>query len=333
MSFYMRTRIKPVFFSILFTMLLLSGLAQADKKRPASLSKLTFCQPFYKKIKSAPFPYQGEYGDTGRPFFDSKLKKTGEPAHTNRYGEKIPASRYQDNKVLFYIPSNFSVNRPFFFLVFFHCLPSTPFTDFKNLQLARQIEKSEKNLILIMPPLANNASDSSPGKFFTKNAFANFVDETSNVLSNHFSIETRKKFTEAPVVVSAFSGGYKSAAYVLDRGGLGKRLLGTLLFDAMFEDTEKFSGWLLNNSSSAFFLHIFGKGSCEKNSQQLAKELKQAGIKTYSNWPKSLGPSAIHFVHVNTSHQAIPLAGPPESPISNALSAIPGFNKQGDNKK
>lgn len=290
-------------------------------------------EPFFMPMQQAPFPFQGEFGDTGVPFFDSKHAKTGEPAHTNRYGEKIPASRYQDKQVLFYLPPDFVPGRPFFYLVFFHGLPSNPRADFDSHRLARQIKASGKNMILVMPPLASNAADASPGKFFTPGAFNSFINEVSTGLAKRFNAISTAQFSKAPVIVAAFSGGYKSAAYIVDRGGSGGRLIGVFLFDALFEDVDKFFGWLNSNRTGVFFLHIFGQGSCERNSQILIESLKQKNIDYATSWPKRLEPGDIHFIRVETSHNKIPSMGPPADPLARALAIIPGFKKTGDHKK
>ncbi|MBU1106955.1 MAG: hypothetical protein KKB51_09835 [Candidatus Riflebacteria bacterium] len=292
-------------------------------------STISIGKAFYLPMNFAPFPYQGSFGDSGITFFDSKYSKTGEPAHTNRYGEKIPESRYQDSNVLFYLPPGFSPNKPFFYLVFFHGLPSNPDTEFNNHKLAKQIINSGKNVILIMPPLATNAADASPGKFFAQGAFSSFINETVTSLSSRFPQDTHAQFVNAPIVLAAFSGGYKSAAYIVDRGGLGERLHGLLLFDAMFEDVDKFYNWLKSSHKSVFFFHLFGR-SCEHNSQVLLSSLQQNGINYSSSWPKSLRPGNIHFIKVATSHTAIPSKGPPKNPVAKVLMTIPGFNRQGD---
>ncbi len=289
--------------------------------------------PFFLSMQSAPFPFQGKFGDTGVPFFDSRHAETGEPAHTNRYGEKIPASRYQDSQVLFYLPPDFSPAQPFFYLVFFHGLPSNPRGELARHELARQVKTSGKNMILVMPPLASNAADASPGKFFLPGAFNNFINEIATGLAKRFNADAGAQFKKAPVIVAAFSGGYKSAAYVVDRGGSGDRLLGVLLFDALFEDVEKFFGWLNNSRAGVFFFHLFGQGSCEKNSQILIESLKQKNIDYTTSWPKRLAPGGIHFIRVDTTHNEIPSKGPPADPFAKALSIIPGFTKSGDHKK
>lgn len=289
-------------------------------------------QVFYLPLQSAPFPYDGEFGDTGAPFFDSRHGKTGEAAHTNRYGEKIPESRYADNRVMFFLPPGFMLNKPFFYLVFFHGLPSNPRDEFIKHRLERQLKASEKNVILLLPPLASNAADASPGKFFRKGAFGSFMNEVATGLAGKFPQADAAIFASAPVIVSAFSGGYKSAAYVVDRGELDERIMGILLFDALFEDVDKFSNWLLKNSDRAFFMHLFGKGSCERNSQILIKSLQQQNISVATNWPTRLIDGAIHFICIATPHNDVARRGPPADPVAKALAAIPGYNKQGDKK-
>ncbi len=311
-------------------LMLLSGLISAmpvvaEKKEAAE-------NCFFFEFAASPFPYDGEYADSGRPFFDSNCVKTGEPAHTNRYGEKIPLRRYQNNKVLFWLPEKFNPHRPFFYLVFFHSLPSDPLTEFSRLKLVEQLGGSGKNLILIMPPLADNAADASPGKFFRADNFRNFIEEADAKLVGIFSDLSPDHFSRIPVVLAAFSGGYKSVAYAVDRGGLGRRLIGAVLFDAMFEDADKFARWITSDYLSIFFLHLFGSGSCEKNSHFVMAELESKKIRFSQSWPQKLSGGDLHFVKVATGHNLIPIAGPPQNPLSVAIKAVQGYNISGEVK-
>lgn len=308
---------------LLFLVFVQALPALAEKSDPAE-------DCFFFKLDFAPFPYDGEYADSGKPFFDSTFVKTGEPAHTNRYGEKIPLNRYQNNKVLFWLPSKFDPHRPFFYLIFFHSLPSDPLSEFSKLKMAAQIDSAGKNMILIMPPLADNAADASPGKFFRKDSFRAFIEEVDTRLFSVFSDLPVNHFSRIPVVLAAFSGGYKSVAYVVNRGGLGKRLIGALLFDAMFEDADKFAGWLAENYPNIFFLHLFGSGSCEKNSLAVMAELDSKRLEFSQNWPKKLSGGNLHFVKTATGHNSIPLAGPPNNPLSEALKVVHGYNISGE---
>jgi hypothetical protein len=50
---------------------------------------------------------------------------------------------------------------------------------------------------------------------------------------------------------TTYSGGFVSAAYSLHVGGLGSRVIGVVLLDALYGELDKFSSWILNNRARA----------------------------------------------------------------------------------
>ena len=55
----------------------------------------------------------------------------------------------------------------------------------------------------------------------------------------------------------AYSGGYLSAAYALDRGGADHRIKGVILMDALYGDEDKFAAWLAARRRQAFLLSAY----------------------------------------------------------------------------
>jgi hypothetical protein len=56
-----------------------------------------------------------------------------------------------------------------------------------------------------------------------------------------------KAATPAKVLVSAHSGGYRPAAYVLKHGGLRDRITDVFLFDAFYGEQDSYREWLLGS--------------------------------------------------------------------------------------
>ena len=163
---------------------------------------------FLAQLRHAPFPFDGECDETGRPFFDSVDPVTGSRLHTTgdgkRYGE---AAHYANDQVLFHIPPRFDPARPFRLLVYFHGhLSELRRNVIEEMALVDQVSASATNTVLVAPQLATNAMDSSPGKLGEPGGLARFLDEAASVLALATGLAT-VTFAGAPVVLAAFSGG------------------------------------------------------------------------------------------------------------------------------
>lgn len=278
---------------------------------------------FRKRLLYAPFPYAGEFADTGEDFFDAVDPGSGERCHTTRnglrYGETL---HYRDSTVFFCIPPGFNAQRPFFHTVFFHGMETTAEASLHSLELVDQVVRSKSNAVLIAPQLAVGAADSSPGKFFREGVFRLFMEEAARTLSAEIGGEHVDRLAAAPILLSAFSGGYKSAAYTLDRGGVDGRVRGVLLMDALYDDLEKFQSWILRDLQNAFFLLIYTAGSVAAHARGLAAFLKKRRIPVVRTWPARIRPGRVYLIRSRHDHFQVPLLGPPERPLEKMLRAL-----------
>ncbi|HOI96799.1 MAG TPA: hypothetical protein PK250_19010 [Syntrophobacter fumaroxidans] len=279
---------------------------------------------FIVNLDAAPFPYRGKYGDTRVDFFDHVDPETGARSHTNRYGERLPEKdHYVDRGVLFHVPPHFNPKKPFAFLVFFHGINSDVRKTNAEFNLDGQVDASGRNVILVMPQLARDAADSSPGKLFRKGAFGAFMEEAADTVSARLGGKHRDRCRSAPILLAAFSGGYKAAAYILDRGGAGARIEGVILLDALYEDVDKFGKWIERKGRKSFFVNVFTRGACERNSAELAAHIGRHGLRINREWPaRPVSRGELYFVASETPHMEVPLVGPPAEPVADLLRLV-----------
>jgi hypothetical protein len=278
---------------------------------------------FLEKMKHAPFPYEGEIADTGEAFFDYVNSETGKRYHSNRNGDRFEEDmHYRDSNVLFCIPPAFDPGEPFLYLVFFHGHGTTAVQSVTDYELIEQVVESKKNVVFIAPQLAVGASDSSPGKFFQEGGFGLFMEEAARILSEKIGREHAMRFKIAPIVLASFSGGYKSVAYILDRGGASRRLRGVLLLDALYEDLDKFQSWILTYIREAFFLLIYTEGSVEQNAMALTEFLDKNGIRHEQCWPTQPWKRGVFLIKSDADHLMVPLLGPPSRPLKQVLEGL-----------
>ncbi|MDP2644562.1 MAG: hypothetical protein Q8P24_06455 [Desulfobacterales bacterium] len=252
---------------------------------------------FLERLKYAPFPHEGK-----------------------------PAGRqddfHRDNSVLFFLPPSFNPEKPFFHLIFFHGFQTTVVQTVSTFELDDQVAESNQNVIFIAPQLAVNLPDSSPGKFLKKNIFSLFMAECVQVLSARIGPDHARKLTQAPIILCAFSGGYKSVAYILERGGLNPRIRGVLLFDACYGELKKFKSWIGRHLSEAFFLLLYTQGPVKENALALAGYMAEIGLVPERQWPDEIRPGRAYLIQTHQDHLTVPLSGPPERPLKKALQSL-----------
>jgi hypothetical protein len=206
---------------------------------------------------TAPFPYAGRVPESNRPFLD--VGKPGHLGHTNGRGEVLWESKtFNDSRVLLHIPPGFDAKRPAVMMVFFHGHDANLARDVRDREhVPAQISAAGANVVLVAPQFAVNAADGSAGKFWETGGFKRFLDEAAKQLGRlHGDQRTVQAFAKMPVVIVAYSGGYKPALSVLDRGGANSRVRGVVLLDALYNGIDKFADWIANNRS-AFFISSY----------------------------------------------------------------------------
>lgn len=270
---------------------------------------------FIASLRHAPFPYDGRFGDTRQPFFDTM--RDGQRAHTTvRDTVFLERKHYSDDRVLFHVPRHFDATRPFDIVVFFHGHNGElRRTVLNELKIAHQLDLSGRNAVLIAPQLARDAADSAPGKLFRRSGLKRLLDEAAAVLATRLAIDVRR-LHRAPLVLAAYSGGYRSLAFCLDRGGVSRRIKGIVLLDALYGEQEKLAAWI---TARRGFAYVLGGPSTAKGHKSLLGQIKRSGAARRdgsSDTPK------VVFDLTKTSHRRLPVFGPPKWPLAAALQTM-----------
>jgi hypothetical protein len=259
---------------------LLAATAQADSMDPAlqALDGKAALVPF----QNAPFPFRGMVpGDDTHddaPFLDAG--NGSRRGHTTpRGGVYWEDETYSDPRSLLYIPSGFDRRRKSAIVVFLHGNQATLTRDvIARQRVPQQLAASNLNAVLVAPQLAVDALDSSAGKFWEPGAFARYLREADAKLAALAGDGmTAKDFARMPVILVAYSGGYLPAAWSLEVGEANRRIAGVILMDAIYGETEKFSGWIADHQSTAFFFSAFTPSSAEGNGD-LQDQLMRQGL-------------------------------------------------------
>jgi hypothetical protein len=143
------------------------------------------------------------------------------------------------------------------------------------------------NALLVIPQGAYRARDSFGGKMEDDGGLKRLVEDVLATMKDEGVIKTPKLHK---LILSAHSGGYRPAAFSLDRGGLNGHITDVFLFDAFYGNQEFFRNWL--NS---------GKGRLwAAYTDHLAEESE-----TFTNNTIGDPLGRIHFVKTTVEHEQV----------------------------
>jgi hypothetical protein len=195
-----------------------------------------------------------------------------------------------------HVPKSFDIRKPGVIVVFFHGNGATLERDVRDRQLVpQQITDSGANAVLLAPQLAVDAADSSAGKFWQPGGLKRFIDESASHLASLYGDpRSAKDFDNLPVILVGYSGGFVPTAYSLDVGGLGNRIRGVFLLDAVYGELDKFASWIENNRTG-FFVSAYTRYT-QRHDQELMQMLRQKGIGVSDELDGPLRPGSVVFM-------------------------------------
>ena len=252
-------------------------VASLSPELPNNISAVKQGQTDLIGFENSAFPYFGNNPRTG-----SRTYSQG--------------ARYSDNRVLVHVPPGFDVRKPGVIIVFFHGHGATLERDVRDRQLLpRQITESGVNAVLVAPQLAYDAADSSAGKFWEPDGLKRFMAEAADHLARIYGdVRASEAFSKMPVVIVAYSGGFVPAAWSLHVGGLGNRVTGVVLLDALYGEMDKFTSWIINNRS-AFFVSAYTHYT-KRHDDELVRILHDKGIPVGHELNSPLQPGTVVFL-------------------------------------
>ncbi len=271
-------------------------------------------------LKSSAFPYLGNNPRTDEPFLNiSKGERRGHRS----YGGRVywQDETYNDNRVLMHVPENFDARKPGVIVVFFHGNGATLERDVRDRQLVpQQISDSGVNAVLLAPQLAVDAADSSAGKFWQPGGLKRFVAESAEHLARLYGDPgAAKAFANMPVIIVGYSGGFVPAAWSLEVGGLGNRVRGVFLLDAVYGELDKFASWIVDNRSG-FFVSAYTRYT-KRHDRELMQMLTEKGIAISEDIDGPLRPGSVVFVETpeGVTHRDYVTHAWTENPVKEVL--------------
>jgi len=295
----------------------------ADRRAPAppsyKLASLSPDLPYVPVIKHEQTQLIG-FENSAFPYF-GKNPRSGDGAYAG--------GRYSDNRVLVHVPAGFDARKPGVIVVFFHGHGATLARDVRDRQLLpKQITESGVNAVLVAPQLAYDAADSSAGKLWERGGFKRFMAEAAEQLARVYGdAHATAAFAKMPVVIVSYSGGFVTAAYSLQVGGLGSRVKGVVLLDSLYGEIDKYSSWIASNRSG-FFVSAYTQGATKRHDDELAQILREKGIKVSDELNGTLKPGTVALLQTGEGirHRDYVTLAWTEHPVKDILQRLPRRN-------
>ena len=271
-------------------------------------------------LKSSAFPYFGNNPRTDEPFLNvSKGERRGHRSYGGRvYWQN---ETYNDNRTLMHVPEHFDARKPGVIVVFFHGNGATLERDVRDRQLVpQQISDSGVNAVLLAPQLAVDAADSSAGKFWQPGGLNRFIAESADHLARLYGDpRTARTFANMPVIIVGYSGGFMPAAWSLEVGGLGNRVRGVFLLDAVYGELDKFASWIASNRTG-FFVSAYTR-STRRHEKELIAMLKEKDIAISGDMDGPLRPGSVVFLETpeGVTHRDYVTRAWTEHPVKDVL--------------
>jgi hypothetical protein len=311
-----------------------SQKAAAAPARPTGPQPLSDARSQLVNFNASAFPYRGFLPGGTTPFLDKRDGKRR--GHTSLRGDVYwEDPTYSDRRSLLYLPPGFDPQRPVLLVVYFHGQGATLERDVMLRQaVPRQVAESGQNIALIAPQLALDAGDSSAGNFWRPGHFAAYVDEAAERIMRLYGDRAiGRRLNLAGVVIVAYSGGYLSAAYALDRGGANHRIKGVILLDALYGDEDKFAAWIAGQRRQAFLFSAHTDSTRDEH-VTLQGLLDRKRVPVTRGLPTALTPGTVAFLPCGglDMHGDFVTRAWRADPLKAALAMIPGYAPVRDKK-
>jgi hypothetical protein len=256
------------------------------------------------EIENGPFPYRGTVPATGRPFLD--VHEEGRQGHrTSGGGVHWEDTTYSDRRTLLHLPSGFDARRPALLILFLHGHGATLERDvIERQKVPEQVSEARVNAVLVAPQLALDAADSSAGKLWEEGGLKRYLDEVAGALAKlHGDSRSKAAFDSIPIVIVAYSGGYATAASSIRHGGVGQRIRGVVLLDALYGEVDTFASWI-SSRQRAFFLSAYA-ASTKVHNAELEEILKGRDVAYSTKLQGPLLGGSVTFVSTDpeTGHR------------------------------
>ncbi|MDR3716819.1 MAG: hypothetical protein P4L51_28760 [Puia sp.] len=215
-------------------------------------------------------------------------------------------THYMDSSVLIIVPKMAAIGKKVNLICWFHGWNNNIDSAVVRYQLAAQFAAARLNAVLVLAETAKDAPDSYGGRLENPGVFKELVADVLEKLKEEKICKKRSK--PGNILLAGHSGAYRVMANILKNGGLPVKE--TILFDALYADTEKFMNWIKESPRHRFIDIYTDHGGTDEETRNmmtsLAKEpLAYATVEETSLTRALLKNDRLLFIHSPRAHNDI----------------------------
>ncbi len=216
------------------------------------------------------------------------------------------AEHYKDSTVLIIAPKNLNAKKDVDLIFWFHGWRNNVDSAAVKYQLTQQFLDSKLNAVLILAETAKDSPDSYGGKLENTAVFKSLVDDVLTGLKSRHLIAPACK--PGHILLAGHSGAYRVMARIIQNGQMP--VDETILFDALYAETEKFMAWIKADQSHRFIDIYTDHGGTDDETRRLMKLLDTARLKYVSTeeiyaTKQTLHDNRLVFIHSLNEHDKI----------------------------
>ncbi|HVV55311.1 MAG TPA: hypothetical protein VHC47_08305 [Mucilaginibacter sp.] len=216
------------------------------------------------------------------------------------------ADHYNDSTVLIIAPKDLDAKRKVDLVFWFHGWRNNVDTAAIKYQLTRQFLASGLNAVLVLAETAKDSPDSYGGKLENPGVFKQLVADVMNGLKAKSLVPERCK--PGHILLAGHSGAYRVMARMIQNGQM--KVDETILFDALYAETEKFMAWIKADRAHRFIDLYTDHGGTDDETRSMMKQLDTAGLAYISTEESAVTPPLLQnnrlvFIHSLHEHDKI----------------------------
>ena len=149
---------------------------------------------------------------------------------------------YDDNSVIVFVPQGFKETEAGSnVIVHFHGHMNDNLGVLEQYDMLQTVVSNKINALLVVAQGPYRARDSAGGAMEDEGGFKALVEDVLSTMKKEKIVGSTRLRN---AIISAHSGGYRPAAFALERGGLSDRISEVFLFDAFYAQQQSFTNWL-----------------------------------------------------------------------------------------
>jgi hypothetical protein len=216
------------------------------------------------------------------------------------------AEHYHDSTVLVIVPKNLDAKKKVDLIFWFHGWRNNVDSAAVKYQLTRQFLASGLNAVLVLAETAKDSPDSYGGKLENTGVFKSLVGDVLKGLRTKHLIS--KSCKTGHIILAGHSGAYRVMARIIQSGQVP--VDETILFDALYAETEKFMAWIKADNEHRFIDLYTDHGGTDDETRSMMKLLDTAHLAYITTEEKAVTPQLLEtnglvFIHSLNEHDKI----------------------------